>query len=149
MFATIACKQPETNIITEPFTQEQAKITQEINEIFQAGKAKDFEKLEGFHLNSPKFTKYDNDSPLRQNYAQNTEYEKAVFSSVDNFNFKINELKVDVFGKVAVATFVMPYDAQMQGAKLIDTSRATFVLIDDAGKWKITHEHFSSFKTPK
>ncbi len=141
-----ACNQPQKDFIKETYPEEQAKIAQSIEDIFQAGKAKDFVTLEGFHLNSPKFTKYDNDSPLRQDYAQNTEYEKATFSAVDSFNYKINELKVDVFGNVAIATFVMPFDAVMQGTKLIDTARSTLVFVNDAGKWKITHEHFSKFK---
>lgn len=143
---TSACNQPKKDIIKETYPEEQAKIAQSIEDIFQAGKAKDFVKLESFHLNTPKFTKYDNDVPVRQNYAQNTEYEKAVFSAVDSFNYKINELKVDVFGSVAIATFVMPYDAVMQGTKLVDTARSTLVFVNDAGKWKITHEHFSKNK---
>jgi ketosteroid isomerase-like protein len=143
----LSCNKSEKDIIKEIFPQAQAEITQEIQDIFKAGKAKNFDVLEGFHLNSPKFTKFDNSGNLnRQDYAQNTKGEKEAFSAVDDFDFNIVGLKVDVFEHVAIATFVIDAQIKMQGNIIPDTARATLVFVDDDGKWKITHEHFSAYK---
>jgi ketosteroid isomerase-like protein len=142
-----ACNPSKPNLITDPFADKQAVIAQTVQDIFKSGKAKDFAVLEAFHLNSPKFTKFDDGEPMtRQDYAQNQKGEKDGFSALESFDYTIVDLKVDVFDKVAVATFIMDYAIQVQGTKMAAKSRATLVFVEDAGKWKITHEHFSSFK---
>jgi ketosteroid isomerase-like protein len=142
-----SCNQKKTDYINEAYPQVQAQITQSIQDIFKAGKAKNFDILEDFHLNSSKFTKFDNSGDLnRQDYAQNTKGEKEAFSAVDDFDFNITKLKVDVFEHVAVATFVIDAQIKMQGNIIPDTARATLIFVDDQGKWKITHEHFSANK---
>ena len=141
------CEQKATDIIKEPYTEVQSKITAMVTDIFNAAKAKDFAKLDAFHLNSPKFTKFDNQvSPKRQNYAENKIGEEAVFNMLEDVNFKLHDVKVDVFDKVAISTFVISFTAKVQGTMLADTSRGTLVFVDYENKWRIAHEHFSKFK---
>jgi ketosteroid isomerase-like protein len=60
--------------------------------------------------------------------------------------FRAEDLKVDVFGPAAVATFVLDWTATMPGGETYEAqSRATLVFVDDEGDWKIVHEHFSVF----
>ena len=138
--------QNKTSFITEPYEAEQVVIRQTVQDIFDAGKMKDFEKLESFHLNSAKFTRFDDGKIGKQNYEQNKKGERNGFLALEEFNFKIVDLQVDVFDKVAIATFILDYAIKTQGEKTEDKSQVTLVFVKDMGKWKITHEHFSSFK---
>jgi hypothetical protein len=142
-----ACQQKQVDIIKEPYTDVQTKITGMLTEIFNAGKVKDFVKLDAFHLNSPKFTKYDVDgSPNRQNYEENKKGEEAGFTMLEGFDFKHSDIKVDVFDKVAISTFTISYSAKVQGNPVADTGHGTLVFVNYEDKWRITHEHFSKFK---
>lgn len=135
-----------TDIIKEPYKEKQEQIAKTIDDIFKAGKSKDLKKLEAYHLNSPKFTKFEAGSPTRLNYDENTQGEAGAFSAAEEFNYKINDLKVDVFENVGIATFTFAFDAKMQGARFADTSHCTLVFIESDNQWKITHEHFSKAK---
>lgn len=141
-----AYAQNKPNFIIEPYLTEQVIIKQMIQDIFDAGKMKDFEKLESFHLNSAKFTRFDDAKVGKQNYEQNRKGERNGFMALEEFNFKIVNLQVDVFDKVAIATFILDYAIKIQGEKTADKSQVTLVFVKDEGKWKITHEHFSSFQ---
>jgi ketosteroid isomerase-like protein len=55
------------------------------------------------------------------------------------------DLKVDVFGPVAVTTFVMDYAVVTEGERHQLRARGTLVLANDGGEWLIVHEHFSPF----
>jgi ketosteroid isomerase-like protein len=140
------CKQNTPNFIEEPYKEKQVQIAQTIEDIFKVGKAKDLKRLEAYHLNSTKFTKFESGSPVRLNYDENTQGEAAAFSALEEFKYQISELKVDVFDKVGIATFTFAYDAKVQGTSMADTSHCTLVFIETDGQWKITHEHFSKAK---
>lgn len=144
-------KTPEEqqDMLTEPFPEKQKQIEQTINDIFNAGKLKDFQKLESFHLNSSKFTKFDDAEPLtRQDVAQAAQSEKNAFSAVEDLNMSIQDLKVDVFDRIAVATFILDYSFKLEGQELAAKARSTLVFVEDNNKeWKIAHEHFSGFKS--
>jgi ketosteroid isomerase-like protein len=136
----------DVTLVKEPYKDKQQQIAKTIEDIFQAGKSKDFKKLQSYHLNSPKFTKFEGGNPTRFNFEENNKGEEGSFSAVDEFNYKINDLQVDVFDKVAIATFMFAFDAKMQGARLADTSHTTLVFVETDGNWKIAHEHFSKYK---
>ena len=55
------------------------------------------------------------------------------------------DLKVDVFGPVAVTTFVMEYTVVADGERHELRARGTLVLAHDGSEWLIVHEHFSPF----
>ena len=146
IYFSFGCKQNTTNFIQEPYKEKQVQIAQTIEDIFKSGKEKDLKRLEAYHLNSAKFTKFETGSPARLNYDENTQGEAAAFSALEEFNYKISEVKVDVFDKVGIATFTFAYNAKIQGTALADTSHCTLVFIETDGQWKITHEHFSKAK---
>jgi hypothetical protein len=143
-----ACKEEkQVDIVKEPYTDVQTKITGMLSDIFNAAKAGDFAKLDAFHLNSPKFTKFDVDgSPNRQNYVENKLGEEAAFKMLEGFDYKLSDIKVDVFDKVAISTFTISYSAKVQGNPVADVGHGTLVFVNYEDKWRITHEHFSKFK---
>jgi ketosteroid isomerase-like protein len=145
-YSIFGCKHNNPDFVKETYKEKQEQIAKDIEDIFQAGKSKDFKKLKSYHLNSPKFTKFEGGNPTRFNFEENNKGEEGSFSAVDEFNYKINDLQVDVFDKVAIATFMFAFDAKIQGTRLVDTSHTTLVFIETEGKWKITHEHFSKYK---
>jgi ketosteroid isomerase-like protein len=120
--------------------------------VFEAGKNKDFASLERLHLNSEEFSKFDEFPPFtRQDSKQALIYEEAAFANITDFQYELQEMKVDIFGQVAIATFYLDYrgvfvnDYSFEGSPVRSRSRATIVLLQLQDGWKIVHEHFSSF----
>ena len=143
----MACNPTKVDIIKEPYIDVQAKITGMLTEIFNTAKAGDFVKLDAFHLNSPKFTKFDVDgSPNRQNYEENKKGEEAAFKMLEGFEYKLSDIKVDVFDKVAISTFTISYSGKVQGNSVADAAHGSLIFVNYEDKWRITHEHFSKFK---
>lgn len=141
-------------------TDERRAITTRLGEILQAACDKDFERLAGYHLDSPKFTKFDDFEPLeRQDATTAMKSEADGLGAVDNLVMGAEDLKVDVFGTVGVATFVLAYGFDLpssggavasppaEGEHLDVRARATLVFVREGDQWLIAHEHLSAFKS--
>ncbi len=141
----VACK-PKPDWLREPFLEQQQAIAQTVKAIFDAAKAKDLARLDSFHLYGPKFSKFD-DGEIRGKIdaALGQQKEHELFTAIDDFQFNISDMKADVFGQVGIASFIIEYTAKLQGQALSGKVRGTLVFVDDTGKWKITHEHFSPY----
>ena len=138
-----ACQQ-KTDWINETYPEKQKAIEQTVQAIFESAKAKDMAKLDAFHLYGPKFSKFDDgEDKQRLNAAQGQQKENELFMALEAFQFNISQLKADVFGQVGIATFIIDYQAKVQGQDVSGKVRGTLVFVEDAGQWKITHEHFS------
>jgi len=59
---------------------------------------------------------------------------------------RADALKVDVFGDVGIATFILDYSFEAGGATVPRKDRTTMVFVKEGGEWKITHEHLSPIK---
>ena len=70
--------------------------------------------------------------------------EREAILGVEEFDPRVLDLKIDVFGPVAVTTFVMEYTVVAEGERHELRARGTLVLAND-GAWLIVHEHFSPF----
>jgi ketosteroid isomerase-like protein len=55
-------------------------------------------------------------------------------------------LKIDVFGDVGIATFILDYCYNSGGRTKHAKERATMVFVKKGGSWKIIHEHLSAIK---
>ncbi len=65
------------------------------------------------------------------------------------FDLRLIDLKVDIFGPVAVTTFVMEYAVvDDEGERHSFRARTTMVLAKEEDGWLIVHEHFSPFVAP-
>lgn len=133
------------DVIHDQFVEEQRRVEGRLLEILDAVRVKDSERLAGYHLRSPKFTKFNDVEPMqRLDIDENNRLEREELAEFDNIEGTIDGLKVDVFGPVAVATGLLEFTFDADGERESDTVRMTLVLANDGGDWKIAHEHFSA-----
>lgn len=130
------------DIINDQFPEDQAAITQILDDIYKSAQAKDLEKLASFHWYGPKFSDFKDGLP-RGNAEQNKQSEQAVFSAVSNLEYDLRDVKVDVFGDVAVATFHGYFEGDMGENHVTMQLQGTLVFAKTDKTWKIVHEHFS------
>ena len=133
-----------SDFISDPFLEAQAAVRARLDEILDACRAKKFDRLASYHLSGPKFSKFDDEGPQgRQDDKSGMQGEIDTFSALDAFDGRFDDLKVDVFGPVAIATSTVRYSFTMDGEHGSGQSRSTLVLVDNAGDWLIAHEHHS------
>lgn len=135
------------SIVTEPYPSEQLEVERRLEEIMSAARRQAIDELESYHAFGPKFTKFDDFEPLERQDGETTRrLEREAILGVKEFDPRLVDLKVDVFGSVAVTTFVMEYGVvDEEGTRHSFRARATMVLAKEEGGWLIVHEHFSPF----
>lgn len=126
-----------------------AKIEQRLQEIFAAAESKDFDRLEGYHLYGPRFTRFSGASAVRQDAADTRRIEHDGLASLQGLKMRAEALKVDVFGDVGIATFILDYSFEDAGRTVLKKDRTTMVFVKADGEWKITHEHLSPVTLPE
>jgi ketosteroid isomerase-like protein len=121
-----------------------------IRAFFEAGKNKDLAALAGFHAPGDQFSKFDETPPYsRQSSDEAFVYEQAAFANISDYNYSIDDLRVDLFENVAVASFYLSYsgmfvnDYSFEGSPIRAKARVTMVLGRTREGWKMIHEHFS------
>ena len=128
-----------------------AKIKEVITEYFQLAKTKEIEKIDSFL--DQKFTKFGDSPPYdRRDFERALMLEQLQFASISDYDFKINDLKIEVKNDSALATFMLEStgmivdDYSFRGTTINNKSRTTVVLQkDEKGKWKMIHQHLSRF----
>ncbi|MFC5730040.1 MULTISPECIES: nuclear transport factor 2 family protein [Nocardioides] len=137
----------ERSILLRAYDDEQAEVERALERILSAARRKAVDELESLHAFGPKFTKYDDFEPLGRQDADTTKrLEREAITGVKAFVPDVEDVKIDVFGPVAVATFVMNYDVVTEeDERLSFRARSTMVFARDEGRWLIVHEHFSPF----
>ena len=128
-----------------------AKIKEVITEYFQLAKTKEIEKIDSFL--DQKFTKFGDSPPYdRRDFERTLMLEQLQFASISDYDFKINDLKIEVKNDSALATFMLEStgmivdDYSFRGTTINNKSRTTVVLQkDEKGRWKMIHQHLSRF----
>ena len=135
------------NVINDLSENKQEEIKILLTDIFNTAKKKNMDKLDSFHLSGPKFSKFGGGIPGRQDYETMTKFEREGFTQVFNeFNFKLQDTKVDIFDDVAIATFILDFNYLMENDSTIyKKKRFSMVFVQDSEQWKIVHEHSSPF----
>lgn len=135
---------------SSPSDKDKKDIEETIRAFFEAGKNKDLAALAGFHARRDQFTKFDENPPFtRQSSEEAFVYEQAAFANISDYGYSIEELRVDLLGDAAVATFYLAYsgmfvnDYSFEGSPVRGKARVTMVLARTPGGWKMVHEHFS------
>jgi len=140
------CASTPTPKPSADYPQARAQIQQRLNEIFDAAEKKDLDRLDSYHLYGPKFSKFAGETFSRQDAATSRQGEHDGLGTINNLSMKADDLKIDLFGDVGIATFVLNYSFK-QGTDTVEKkARSTMVFVNESGAWKIAHEHFS---TPK
>lgn len=136
------------DIITDPFESAQVSVQARIEQVLGAVTAKDFDRLASYHLVGPKFTKFDDVEPLgRQDAETGMRLEVEQFSGMEDFHGRFDDLKIDVFGPVAIATGIFVWDCRLEGELVSGRTRSTLVFVDSNEQWVIAHEHHSPLPT--
>lgn len=125
-----------------------------IYDYFSIAKTKEIDRIEGFLDSS--FTKFGDSHPYdRRDYERSLMLEQLQFASISDYDFNIEDMKIEVLDRnnVATATFLLTStgmlvdDYSFRGTTIHNKSRVTIVLVKDpnAGNWKMTHQHLSKF----
>jgi ketosteroid isomerase-like protein len=119
------------------------QVAEAVAAVFEAGQTRDFARLRAFHAEDTSFSRWANrPGGALLNVAQAHEEEEAAFGSLPpGTRVTPEQIRVDVFGPVAVSTFEVRVRAA-DGAPLRRT-RGTLVWHLRPEGWRIVHEHFS------
>jgi hypothetical protein len=116
---------------------------------FNAGKTKNLAPLGAIQFNDSRFSSYNDVPPLDlKDYATTIALQQLRFVSISDYEYELQNIRVDLFDNCAVATFVVKQTGMIvdnysfRGQHLSIESRGTFVLIKSQ-KWKIVHIHLS------
>jgi ketosteroid isomerase-like protein len=124
--------------------KEAREIAGRLLEIMDACEKKDFERLESYHLYGPKFTKFSTESAGRLEAEVARKGERDGLSAVNGLTMRTDDLKIDVFGKVGIATFVLDYSFKAGEQTIEKQAKTTMVFVKEGGQWRIAHEHLSA-----
>ena len=123
------------SILTKPYPSEQLEVERRLEDIMSAARRRAIDELESYHAFGPKFTKFDDFEPLERQDGETTRrLEREAILGVNEFDPRLEDLKVDVFGPVAVTTFVMDYRVVDDGERHSFRARATLVLAREEGR---------------
>lgn len=136
-----------TSALDDPRPDLQREVTAMLHDLLEAVRDRDVDRLESLHRYGPKFTKFDDFEPLHRQDAETCRLaEREGIEGLDEADFTLRDLQVDVFGQVSVATFVLEQRMRAGAETVSADARSTLVLVREDGRWRITHEHFSAFK---
>jgi ketosteroid isomerase-like protein len=128
-----------------PSPEVEKEIRGVVMKIWEDAVKGDTTSLNAVHLKSPKFTKFGPRIAVRQDVKSTNKTETEHFSSITDGNFKIEDLKVDIFGDVAITTFYNNYSFVKNNVSVMGKGRVTLVFLNTEEGWKIIHEHSSPF----
>jgi ketosteroid isomerase-like protein len=134
---------PRTKVAAEQ-PKEAREIAGRLLEIMDACEKKDFARLESYHLYGPKFTKFSTESAARLDAESARKGERDGLSAVNGLSIRADGLKIDVFGKTGIATFVLNYSYTKGEETVEKQAKTTMVFVKEDGQWKIAHEHLST-----
>jgi len=128
---------------------ENEEIIKIIEMLLESGKTKDFSSLRNIHLNDSRFSSFGDLPPYDLKDFQTTiELEELKFISISDYDYKIKNLKISVFGETAIVALELEQRGMLvdnkayTGEHIVINGRATFVLIKQQ-TWKIAHIHLS------
>lgn len=140
---SFAQKSGGSALLKKEFKKEQEELKMVMNDIREAVKAGDIDKLIDFHAYGPKFTEFKNGAP-RNNGEENEVFERQVFGSVTEvIKMDFNDLKVAVYGDVANVTFHSNFQLKFPDSEATVKDQITLLFLKVGKDWKIVHEHHS------
>lgn len=135
-------QETQIDLVNDQFTETQPEIHAVLDGIFKSIQDKDADKLISYHAYSEKFTEF-RDSEPRFNAQDNEQYERGLVGAISGFDYELGDLKIAVYGDVAVVTFHADFRPAI-GQDVIQTwESTTLVFVKTDRGWKITHKHHS------
>jgi len=142
-FVAGGCASVRTVDLQSDDAEARAQIERRLHEVFAAAERKDFDRLGCYHLYGPKFTRFSGASVARQDAAAARRIEHDALAPLQGLKMRAEGLRIDVFGSVGIATFILEASFNSGGATLRRKDRSTFVFVKEGADWKIAHEHSS------
>jgi ketosteroid isomerase-like protein len=136
----------KVDIVKEEFPEAKKEIQQVLDGIFESIQEKDADKLISYHVYGPKFTEFRDAAP-RFNSEENEQFERGFVGAISAFNYELVDLQINVFGEVAVVTFLNDFRPTINDEVVQLWGQTTLVFVKTKGEWKITHEHHSVLNT--
>lgn len=137
-----SCKNKiKPDIEKDSFPEAQAEIRQAIKTIVSDAETANIAGLKAAHLASDKFTKFGPRNFYRQDVNSTNNSEEEFFGTISNYKQEVKELKIDVFGDVAIATYYPHVSFSQNGIEKSGSGRQTLVFLKTEFGWKIIHEH--------
>jgi hypothetical protein len=124
-----------------PLPEDQAELKQTLKAIYDDAMSANVEGLTTSHLISSNFTKFGPRNFSRQTAYETNESEASFFTSIKDLKVELKDVKIDVFGDVAVTTFYPHFSFVKDDQLKEGSSRQTFVFLKTDQGWKIIHEH--------
>ena len=134
----------QQDLINDPFPEAQAELREVVKSIVKDAMTANIEGLKAAHLGSDKFTKFGPRRFDRQDVASTNESEAAFFGSISNYKQEVKELKIDVFGDIAIVTYYPHVSFVQDGETKKGSGRQTLVFLKTTNGWMIVHEHGTS-----
>jgi ketosteroid isomerase-like protein len=128
-------------LVTDTIPAAQAELRATVMSIANDIMTSNIEGLQAAHLVSDKFTKFGPRKFERQGLDDANASEAAFFSSINDVDYSINDLKIDVFGDIGIVTYYPQVSFIKEGASKMVDGRQTFVFLRTSDGWKIVHEH--------
>ena len=143
VFATGFATAQTMDIINDEFPEAQAEVMKVMDELRQAIKKGDLDKLISYHAYGPKFTEFKNGEP-RNNDEENEAFERGLFGNVTEVvKFNYDDLKIAVYDKVANVTFHSDFHLKFGEDEAVVNNQISLLFVDTDNGWKIVHEHHS------
>jgi ketosteroid isomerase-like protein len=133
----------KVDIVNDEFPEAKKEIMQTLDGIFKSIQDGDADKLISYHAYGPKFTEFRDAAP-RFNSAENEEFERGFVGAISAFDYELVDLQINVFGEVAVVTFLNDFRPTIGGDVVQIWGQVTLVFVKTQSEWKITHEHHSA-----
>ena len=128
---------------------EQEEIIKIVESFFEIGKSKKLEILKDIQINDSSFSSFSDVPPYDlKDYSTTVALEELRFISISDYDYMINNVKVNVFKDTAVVALELIQKGMLvdnkafTGEYITISGRATFVLIKKP-TWKIVHIHLS------
>ena len=128
---------------------EQEEIIKIVESFFEIGKSKKLEILKDIQINDSSFSSFSDVPPYDlKDFATTVALEELRFISISDYDYIINNVKVNIFGDTAIVALELIQKGMLvdnkafTGEHITIPGRATFVLIKKP-TWKIVHLHLS------
>ena len=128
---------------------EREEIIKIVESFFEIGISKNLEILKEIQVNDSTFSSFSDVPPYDlKDYSTTIALEELRFVSISDYNYTINNVKVNEFGDTAVVALELIQKGMLvdnkafTGEHITIPGRATFVLIKKP-TWKIVHLHLS------
>lgn len=139
--ASSAQRRCACDLAHDTFPEAQAEVRAVLQKIYHDARTANLDGLRASHLDSNKFTKFGPRMFERQNVHQCNETEAAFFASIEDADFQLKDVKIDVVGDVAIATYYPHVSFKKDGRTVQRSGRQTLVFLKTSDGWKIIHEH--------